>query len=152
MKPDTKRFDAHFRPLADAVAALDLDQHDRESVAVALADAIETEVPKATESRGTSQDTRTWLRGWRRDLFVLLASDPLVPCAGAKGEPCPHGRVIRIRMHNSTPEKPLPYGRSLAWRRRAPYGEIRCVSCGAREYVEDWNNGGLEVAHEEATS
>jgi hypothetical protein len=69
-----------------------------------------------------------------RDLFVLLASDPLVPCAGHDEEPCPDGRVIRIGMHLSTDEKPLPHGRSAAWEQRAPYGQIRCVSCGAKQF------------------
>ena len=67
---------------------------------------------------------------FRPDLFVLLASDPLVPCAGPPGSVCPHGRMMRMRFHNSA----SPDGRSLLWQRRAPYGKIRCVSCGGPQF------------------
>jgi hypothetical protein len=150
MNPGAKRFQAHFEPMANAIARLDIDQEDRERVAVAVADAISSEVAEAAERHGTSQDTRTWLRGWRRDLFVLLASDPLVPCAGpGDGEPCPHGRVIRIAMHDSTAEKPLPAGRSAAWRRRPPV--VRCVSCGAQRFRQQYDRQPYEVVEEVAT-
>lgn len=111
--PAMKRFNRKFQPIADAIAMCDLDQEDRELVADAVTEAL------------------TGQTDFRPDLFRLLASDPLVPCAGSGGEPCPHGRVIRIAMHLSI----APQGRSQAWRQRAPYGHIRCISCGAAEFI-----------------
>lgn len=148
MRPADKRFKAHFEPMADAIARLDIDQEVREEVAVALADAISQDVAQAMARHGTSQDTHTWLRGWRRDLFILLATDPLCACAGpGDGEPCPHGRVIRIAMHNSSAEKPLPAGRSLAWRHTKPL--VRCVSCGSAEYQRRHAAQPMEVVEED---
>jgi hypothetical protein len=115
MNPAQKRFEARYTPIADAIASLDLDQEDREAVAKAVADALSASGQKINPA-------------FRHDLFVLLASDPLVPCAGFGGQPCPHGRVIRVAMHLSS----APDGRSVQWRQRAPYGQVRCVSCGVR--------------------
>jgi hypothetical protein len=114
--PAIKRFNRKFLPIADAIACCDLAQTDRELVAEAVTDALIGQVD------------------FRADLFKALASDPLVPCAGANGEPCPEGRVIRIAMHLSTG----PNGRSAAWREHAPYGKIRCVSCGARQFIPEY--------------
>lgn len=110
-----KRFNKRYLPIANAVAGLDIDQEVREAIAEEIAEAI-----VAAGSRD--------MPDFRHDLFILLASDPLVPCAGPRGGEgsCPHGRVIRIGMHLSSAVD----GRSKAWRRRAPYGKIRCVSCG----------------------
>lgn len=110
MNPARKRFQREFGPIADALARVALDQSDRERVAEAVAGALEGR------------------RDFRRDLFVLLASDPLVPCAGNEG-PCPNGYEIRIAMHDRTAED----GRSVAWRATPP--TVRCVSCGASMLV-----------------
>jgi hypothetical protein len=118
MEPSVKRFYRKFVPIADAIASLDLDQEDREMVAQAVADALDG-VERQTDFHQ------------HYDLFVLLASDPLVPCAGHHGQPCPHGRVIRQAMHNSS----APDGHSAIWAQRAPYGQIRCISCGAAEFI-----------------
>lgn len=111
--PAVKRFDKKFTPVADAIARLDIDQEVREQVARAVTEGFE----------------QAGDRDFKADLFELLASDPLVPCAGALGAPCPHGRELRIAMHYSEG----PDGRSAAWARRP--GETRCVSCGAAEFV-----------------
>jgi hypothetical protein len=113
MNPAMKRYMKRYAKVADAISALDLAQVDREAVADAVAAALEGQPD------------------FRPDLFRLTASDPLVPCAGAHGEPCPHGRVIRIAMHLSD----APDGRSKAWEPRAPYGKIRCVSCGSAQFL-----------------
>lgn len=112
MNPALKRYRRRFGGAADALARLDLDQEDREAVAAALTEAF----------RGQAD--------FRPDLFQLTASDPLCPCAGALGEPCPEGREIRIAMHLRS----APDGRSAAWSRRRP--EVRCVSCGSRHFLE----------------
>ena len=122
MNPALKRFNKRYLPIADAIAYLDLDQQDREAVAKAISESIQ----EADEAEH---------RDFKPDLFVLLASDPLVDCAGHHGEPCPHGRVIRIAMHN----RDDPDGRSAAWRQHAPYGSIRCVSCGAAEFIPGYS-------------
>ena len=109
------RFNKRYLPIANAIAMCDIDQEDREHVANAVTE----------ELIGTGD------RDFDPDLFRLLASDPLVPCAGPRGESCPDGRNIRIRMHLSS----APDGRSDAWRQRAPYGQIRCVSCGTKEFI-----------------
>lgn len=111
MNPSVKRFTRVYVPIADAIASADIGQCDRERVASAVADALAGRADFA------------------RDAFALLASDPLVPCAGPRGTdgPCPHGRVIRTAMH----DRSAPDGRSPLWAQRAPYGEVRCVTCGA---------------------
>lgn len=114
MSIDGKRFIRNYQPTADAISRLDIAQVDREAVAAAVADGIDSVVKK--------------LPGWNRDLFVGIASDPLCKCAGANGEPCPHGREIRIAMHL----RGAPNGRSFAWAPRKP--EMRCISCGAKEF------------------
>ncbi len=111
--PAMTRFNKRFLPIANAIAMCDLDQEDRELVADAVTEALYAE------------------KDFDPDLFRLLASDPLVPCAGWKGRACPDGRNIRIAMHLSMAHD----GRSDAWRQRAPYGRIRCVSCGAKEFI-----------------
>lgn len=112
-QPSKKGQNNLHQEVADAIAGLDIDQQDREEVAEAVAAAF-------AEARSPY---------FRRDLFVLLASDPLVPCAGFDDQPCPENRRIRVMMHLSS----APDGRSKAWRRRRP--EVRCVRCGARMYV-----------------
>lgn len=110
MNPALKRFWKEYGPVADTLASADIDQVERERMAEELADKF---------------DGRP---GFKRDLFVLVASDPLVLCAGAGGEPCPEGHRIRIAMH----WRGAPDGRSKAWEPQAPV--VRCVSCGAREF------------------
>lgn len=116
MNPAYKRFVTKYADVADAIARLDIDQEDREAVARAVGDALAEDARAHPDFQGYHAT------------FVLLASDPLVPCAGPResDEGCPHGRVIRIGMHLSS----APDGRSHAWERRAPYGKIRCISCG----------------------
>jgi hypothetical protein len=116
--PAIKRFNRRYLPIADAIASVNIDQEAREAVAEEVAHAI------------TAAGARDF-PDFRHDTFVLLASDPLVPCAGTRDGPCPHGRVMRIGMHLSS----APDGRSLAWEQRAPHGRIRCVSCGAAEFI-----------------
>jgi hypothetical protein len=111
-----KRMHAHILAIADGIARPDVDQVERERVAESVADALQED-----------EKIRPHVN---REIFVLLASDPLVPCDGVAGEGCPHLRVIRVSMHN----RHAPDGRSAAWERRAPYGRIRCVSCGAERH------------------
>ncbi len=127
MQISKKHLRERVTAVADAISYLDLDQEDRERVAYAVADALDG-------------------LGIPKDVFRLIASDPYVPCAGAKGHPCPWGRSIRIAMHLSS----APDGRSAAWEQRAPYGQIRCVTCGAAEYVEGYAEN--SDAWQEATS
>lgn len=101
---------------SDAIARVNIDQEAREAVAEEVAAALDSTF------RRVGIDVGAW---------TTLASDPLVPCAGASGEPCPEGRVIRIAMHLSD----APDGRSAAWQQRAPYGELRCVTCGAAQFI-----------------
>jgi len=116
VNPAAKRFVRDYVPVADAIARLDIDQEVREEVAQAVADAF----GKIAKTAKTPSD-------YKRDTFWLLAADPLVPCAGIDGEPCEHGREIRIAMHL----RDAPDGRSVAWRQRRP--TVRCVSCGFRQ-------------------
>lgn len=113
MTPAAKRFTANYAGIADAIASVDIDQEDRELVARTVAEAL------------------SGRRDFNRETFELLASDPLVPCAGVDGEGTNRdgercGVVIRIAMHNSDAED----GRSFAWSERRPV--VRCVSCGSR--------------------
>lgn len=108
-----RRFERQFEPIANVIASADIDQEDRERLAQAMTDAL---------------DGRP---DFKRDLFLLLASDPLCDCPGAAGKPCPHGARIRIPMHL----RDAPDGRSKAWARRKP--TVRCVDCGARQFVGD---------------
>lgn len=114
MNVSKKKLRQEGHAIVNAIASADVDQEDRERIAGAV---------------GASLDTQ--LFGFSEEAFVLLASDPLVPCAGVDGEGCEHGRVIRIPMHLSS----SPDGRSEAWEQRAPYGRIRCVTCGAKKFV-----------------
>jgi hypothetical protein len=107
-----RAFGLRYVPVANAIARLDLDQEDREAVAEALTWSLMPEIGSFAET------------------FELLASDPLVPCAGFGDEPCPYGREIRIAMHLGWADGAR--GRSAAWQRRRP--TVRCVSCGARNY------------------
>jgi hypothetical protein len=114
MNPAVKRFQKRYQPVADAIARLDIDQEDREQVADAITAALDAQ-----------QDP-----DFKADLFRLLASDPLVACAGPGDDrPCPHERWIRIGMHLRT----APDGRSAAWQRRPP--GMRCVTCGAHYHM-----------------
>jgi hypothetical protein len=107
MDPKVKRFNNRWLAAAEAVARLPVDQDVREQVATALTEAFD------------GQDD------FLPELFWLLAADPLVDCAGpGDGEPCPHGRSIRIPMHL----KSAADGRSRAWALRPP--TVACVSCG----------------------
>lgn len=131
--PAMKRFNAKYLPIADAISGLNIDQEVREAVAEEVAAAI------------SASDSKFHL-DFKHDTFVLLASDPLVPCAGYKDAPCPHGRVIRIAMHLSSAED----GRSEAWDQRAPYGHVRCVSCGAAQFVPGYaENNPVYSGHDE---
>jgi hypothetical protein len=116
VNPAAKRFARDYEPIADAIARLDLDQEDREAVATAVADAL----------RETARARK--VDHYRRDVFWLLAADPLVPCVGALGKPCPHEREIRIAMHL----RDAPDGRSKAWTQRRP--TVRCVPCGGEHF------------------
>ena len=110
-----KRLAAHIKTIADAIASADIRQTDREAVARTVGIALANGDPAIAAHVNAG-------------VFVLLASDPLVPCAGGDEVGCPYQRVIRIPMHDSHAAD----GRSNAWRERAPYGQIRCVSCGGR--------------------
>lgn len=119
MEPAMKRFEKKFRAAADAISRLDVAQEDRERVAAALAEAF------------------TGQPDFKAQLFAHLASDPVCACAGpGEGEPCPHGREIRVSMHLST----APNGRSAAWRKRKP--TVRCIECGTRYAREAPQRGG----------
>jgi hypothetical protein len=108
MNPQTKRFNNRWLAAAEAVARLPVNQDVREIVATSL-----------TEAFDGKED-------FLPELFWLLAADPLVDCAGpGDGQPCPHGRSIRIPMHLSS----APDGRSAVWAMRPPV--VRCVSCGS---------------------
>lgn len=113
MNPALKRFHKQFGAMADTIATADVHQVERERMAEEL----------ANDLNGKPD--------FKRDLFVLLASDPLVPCAGIGDEPCPHGRKIRIPMHLSS----APDGRSKAWSARRP--TVRCISCGSAHFREN---------------
>lgn len=121
MQVSKKALKEQLVAIADAIASADVDQEDRERVARAVGDSL----------------SRVVLQEFDRDVFVLLASDPLVPCVGADGEGCPHERVIRIPMHLSS----APDGRSKVWAQRAPYGDILCVTCGSEKYVKGYKEG-----------
>lgn len=122
MNPALKRFNRRYLPAADAISSAAIDQACREVVAEAVADALDGQPD------------------FKRDLFALLAADPLVPCAGSHGEPCPDGRVLRIRSrrwHVEFDEE----GRAVeSTRVRIPFDpawveNVRCVTCGAREFI-----------------
>jgi hypothetical protein len=107
MRPEIKRFNQRYGPVADAIASVDIEQDDREKVARSVANGLLGQ-----------QD-------FRLDLFLALATDPLVDCAGpVPGRGCPHGRRIRVVMHDRHAED----GRAASWQRRLP--EVRCISCG----------------------
>lgn len=128
MTPAAKRFARKYQPVADAISRLDVAQADREAVATAVADAYDSMDRDAPD--------------FRRDLFWLLAADPMVPCAGPNAddgaEACPHGREIRLRWHWSG--NPDGTGRSEEWRPRRPTG-VRCVTCGAEVFVPGYPKG-----------
>ena len=118
--PRQKRFERDFQPIYNGIASADIPQQVRERVAGWVGQ-------KLLDDRRLSGD--------QHKLFVLLASDPLVPCAGFGDEPCPEERVIRVGMHlDFDPFNPEDEaGRSQAWKAERP--TIRCVSCGAKEFV-----------------
>lgn len=122
-----KHLVAAAKEVADAIASIDIDQEAREALAVDTFDRLGRTTLFAS------------IRDTLQNPYARVAADPLVPCAGYDGEathvPCPDGHVIRIGMHLSTDEEPFPKGRSKAWEQRAPYGKIRCVSCGARQFT-----------------
>lgn len=111
MNPALKRFYKRYGPVADAIAQRgDIDQLQREGIAEDVAAAYDGDPD------------------FNHDLFTLLASDPLVYCAGTEYEACPNAVRIRIPMHLSS----APDGRSEAWAMRPP--TVRCVSCGSRHF------------------
>lgn len=112
MNPKTKRFQRKYQAAADAIARIDLPQEHRDRIAADLTEAF----------RGQPD--------FLPELFQLLASDPLCPCAGFGDEPCPEGREIRVGMHLSSAAD----GRSQAWSSRRPV--VRCVPCGSRQFLE----------------
>lgn len=61
MNTQAKRFQKRYGAAADAIARLDIEQEVREQVATALADAFDRQKD----------------RDFKRDLFWLLAADPL---------------------------------------------------------------------------
>lgn len=114
MTPAVKRFMREYGPIADAVASAPVEQTARETVAEWLRAAL------------------LGRRDFNPDLFRALATDPLVDCAGPRGEPlarCPHDRRIRIAMHDSGADD----GRAQTWAMHPP--EVRCVSCGAPAHL-----------------
>lgn len=121
--PAMTRFEVRYSPIYDTIARLDIEQTLREETADKLAEALAARRPE-----GPAWYTREQ-SDFRLDLFRLLASDPLCPCAGFDDEPCPEQREIRIGMHLSTDYQ----GRSAAWEPRRPI--VRCVSCGAKQFA-----------------
>jgi len=121
MRVVNKRFNAKYKPIADAVARMDIDQLLREELAEKLCEAF-------AEQR---HSPFAWLKreaqDFKPDLFRLLASDPLCLCAGVDDEPCPDKWELRIGMHLSSASD----GRSAAWAPRKPV--VRCVFCGSRQ-------------------
>jgi hypothetical protein len=119
VQPRERRFQRRYAPAYDGIAAADMDQEDREALARSVA---------ARYLRAGAED-------FMHDLFVLLASDPVVRCAGydidGERHECPARVEIRVRMHDSG----APDGRSTQWSERAPYGEVRCLPCGSRQHV-----------------
>lgn len=127
----TKRFCRNYQPIADAISRAEIGQVEREALAESVADAIDGIVHDTSHGRPAIAKNET---GWSRSLFAGIARDPMVPCPGYHLDDgsevrCPHGREIRIAMHLSS----APDGRSAAWSPTMP--EMRCVSCGAREFV-----------------
>lgn len=126
MNPAIKRFDKRYGPIADVISRADIDQVDREAIAVAMGEAL------------------TGQPDFRPDLFRLIAKDPLVACAGytlrETGDhvACPHGRELRIAMH----DRDAPDGRNIAWTPRLPEG-IRCVSCGSMHFSAEYQRNVL---------
>lgn len=119
-----------FTDVANAISLLDLDQEDRERVASAVIGALR-------ESRIGSLIPHP-------ETFELVASDPLVPCVGydrpdGTRADCPARTVIRLGWHLRS----APDGRSAAWKQRAPYGEIRCVSCGSMQFNSEYRDNVL---------
>jgi hypothetical protein len=107
VNPATKRFDKRYSPIYDTIAQLDIAQSERETIAEALGDALVGQPD------------------FRRDIFVLMAKDPLGPCAGPGDEPysqpCLHGRMMRTYHSQVHPDCRRP----LRW----------CISCGAHRFV-----------------
>lgn len=114
--PAYKRHLKKYGPVAAAISRLEVPQVTREQIA--------HDIRAAFDEVG-DPDFRS-----HADTFELVASDPLVACAGYGDNPCPEGREIRIAMHLSE----APDGRAKSWRATKPTG-IRCVSCGSREFV-----------------
>jgi hypothetical protein len=120
VNPDMKKFIARHRPVYDTVARLDVDQELREEIARRLADAL---------------DEAGEFKPGQRDTFELLASDPLVPCAGNDIDgACPADVEIRVGMHWSG----SPDGRSQAWERERP--EVRCLDCGSKQFIPEYGD------------
>lgn len=112
MIPEVKRFVKRYQPIYDTIARLNVDQEVREQVARALYGSLSGQPD------------------FKSELFLNLASDPLVDCAGPRpGQGCPHGREIRVSMHDHN----APDGRAANWQSTLP--EVRCISCGAERFM-----------------
>jgi hypothetical protein len=111
VNPALKRFTRDFGPLADAIARVDIGQTNRDLVAAAATDAL------------------THMPNFKPALFRLLASDPLVPCAGTDDGPCADGLEIRVGMHLNT----APDGRAQSWQEELPV--VRCLACVIANFV-----------------
>ena len=105
MNPAVKRFNKEYLPQADAISRMDVPQAEREKIAADIAASL----------RGK--------RDFREDLFLRLAGDPLVKCAGYDDTPCPHGREIRVHRESFTGPRS---------------GAVRCVSCGAMQFIPQY--------------
>ncbi len=103
--PALKRFNKEYLSQADAISRMDVPQAEREKIAADIAASL---VGK---------------RDFREDLFLRLAKDPLVMCAGYEDTPCPHGREIRIHRESFTGDTA---------------GKVRCVSCGAMQFIPQY--------------
>lgn len=119
-----KKFKQRYEPIADVISRADIAQVDREKLATAMGDALRA----IARGRGDTD--------FLHDAFVLIASDPLVKCAGyddpegAGHVDCPDDIEIRVGMHLSS----APDGRSQAWRPRLPVR--RCARCGAVQFMK----------------
>lgn len=110
--PAIKRFNRDFVPLADAISRLDIGQSNRDLVAATAADAL------------------SHLRDFKPNLFRLLASDPLVTCAGTDDGPCPDQTEMRVAMHLGS----APDGRAQSWQEDLPV--VRCTACGLSTLIK----------------
>ena len=120
MNPAMKRFVQRYQPVYDAVASSDISQTDRDLLAADMGARLR----------------EAGAKDFIHDTFVLLASDPLCPCAGFDRDDvhydCPNGTIIRVGMHLRS----APDGKAASWMEHKP--AIRCVGCGARHFNPDY--------------